>query len=100
MEKYDGDVEMTQKEEQLYIENVIQEVLNEITVEEQEEELSEENDNNDEQQQQQQQGLEMDDEENAESEATEPAMDQFQFFYIADADMIDDFLNDSGYESQ
>ena len=47
MEKYDGDVEMTQKEEQLYIENVIQEVLNEITVEEQEEEISEENDNND-----------------------------------------------------
>ena len=42
----------------------------------------------------------MDDEENAESEATEPAMDQFQFFYIADADMIDDFLNDSGYQSQ
>ena len=97
MEKYDGDVEMTQKEEQLYIENVIQEVLNEITVEEQEEEISEENDNNDEQQQQ---GLEMNDEENAESDATEPAMDQFQFFYIADEEMIDDFLNDSGYQSQ
>ena len=42
----------------------------------------------------------MDDEENQESDATEPAMDQFQFYIISDADMIDDFLNDSGYQSQ